>query len=75
MCALATEGVVFEHVHVNPVTKEWEGKEEYGLVSPYKHRPDGSSTSSRRDDSRRSGMGVRLGLRPQRVLTPSVSFD
>lgn len=41
MCALATEGVAFDHVHINPETKEWEGREVYGLVAPYKHRPDG----------------------------------
>ena len=41
MDALAAEGVMFEHEHVNPVTMQWEGKEVHNLVAPRKHRPDG----------------------------------
>ena len=32
---------MYEHEHINPVTKEWEGKEVEGLVAPHRHRPDG----------------------------------
>ena len=43
MDALAVEGHVFEHEHLNKTSMPWtwEGKEVEGLVAPRKHRPDG----------------------------------
>ena len=42
-CALATEGLVFEHEHLNTSTSppQWEGAEVEGLIPGRRFRPDG----------------------------------
>ena len=42
-CALAAEGLAFEHEHLNMSTMppRWEGREVEGLVPGRRHRPDG----------------------------------
>ena len=42
-CALAAEGLAFEHEHLNMSTMlpRWEGREVTGLVPGRRHRPDG----------------------------------